>query len=340
VDPSSENQIIVDRKVLTADYLPNKMVHRDSERKQIASNLEPLLEGKSPIDMLVYGDPGTGKTAMSRYVIDELRKHEPQLKYAYINCFKHSTKFDIFYTLLNNLGHKMVHRQGTPTDEIVQKLEEVASKNKIVIVVDEVDQLTEDEVLYELSRFTRAGLIMIANQQTVFHDVDTRVRSRLSGRDEIRFKKYTENELNDILLDRREYGLRNNAVSKQQIRKIAIQSNGDARRAINTLRIAAQKAEQKKQKEIDEKQIKTAKPEAIKKQKQKTVEKLNNHQKILLEIIQNDNRINSTNLYEKYREKTEKPKSKRTLRRYLNKMENYNLIKSHGKGKGTAYEKL
>jgi len=336
----SEKYVIENRKVLTADYLPNKMVHRGSERKQIATNLKPILNDENPVNMLVYGNPGTGKTAMSRYVVNELKDHEPDLKYSYINCFKHSTKFDIFYNLLKDTGHEMIHRKGTPTDELVDKLERTARNNKMVIVIDEVDQLTEDEVLYELSRFTKTGLIMIANQDTVFHNLDKRVRSRLSGRDEVRFKKYSEEELTDILLDRREYGLKNDSVSKKQLTKIAASSEGDARRAINTLKLAAQKTEQKEKQKITLEEIKKAQPRAIEQEKQKSIDKINQHQKELLNIIEEEETVASSELYKKYQEKIENPKSRRTLRRYLNKMENYNLIKSDGKGKGTTYQKI
>lgn len=333
----AKNYVIESREVLTADYLPNRMVHRGSERKQIANNLEHIVENENPIDMLVYGDPGTGKTAMSRYVVNELKDHDPQLKSAYVNCFQHSTKFDIFYSLLKDVGKKMIHRKGTATDELIQEFERVARNNQLVIVVDEVDQLTEDEVLYELSRFRETGLIMIANRNTVFHNLDDRVRSRMSGRDEIRFKQYSEKELTDILIDRRKYGLKNEAISKTKLRKIAAYSNGDARRAINTLRLAANKAENREKNQITMKEIEEAKPKAVEEQKKKSIEKLHAHQKTLLKIISNDSNITSREIYQEYEKQVENPKSKRTLRRYLNKMENYNLINSQGKGKGTEY---
>lgn len=313
------------------------MVHRDSERKEIASALEPVLEGEQPRNVLVHGPPGTGKTTMAQYVVEKLKEHDSSVLSGYVNCWRHSSRFEIYYNLLNDMGEKMISRTGTPTDELVGKFEEKLRKRSIVVILDEVDQIKDEKVLYDMSRYTRTGLIMVGNQENVFYDLDGRIRSSLSSRKNVRFKKYENSELVDILADRRKWGLREDAIGDSKLRKIAARSNGDARVAINSLRIAAESAEEQAREEIIDDDVEEAIPRARKANETESLEKLNKDQEILYDIINDAEEISSRELYEIYTEKAEEPKVERTLRKYLNKMENYNLIESKGKGTGTTY---
>jgi len=132
----NKNNLIKDARVLTADYLPNKMVHRDNEREAIASNLRPILEEQPPIDMIIYGPPGTGKTCMSQYVVDELEKHSPEILSGFVDGFGQPSRFEVYYKLLRDMN-EFVTRGGTSTEELVDKFEQKARNNPIVIVLDE-----------------------------------------------------------------------------------------------------------------------------------------------------------------------------------------------------------
>ena len=85
--------------------------------------------------------------------------------------------------------------------------------------------------------------------------------------------------------------------------------------------------------QIIQKSIPTGKKET----KQKNIENLNNHQKTLYKIIKKEKTIKPGTLYKKYRKKIQEPRSNRTLRKYLEKMEHYNLITSQGKNKARKY---
>jgi len=337
LDVSFDNQIIEDARVLTADYLPNRMVHRDNERQQIARNLEPILEGQPPLDMLLYGPPGTGKTAMANYVIKQLHKHSSELESSTIDCFSQPSRFELFYNLVRDTG-EFVTRDGTSTEALIDKFEEKARRRPIVVVVDEIDQLTNEEVLFELSRFRDVGLIMISNRRDVFAHLDDRVRSRFSERDELKFSPYSNDEMSDILNDRREYGLKPEAASDKVLEAIAERSAGDARVAIGSLRIAAQKSENQDLEEIKMEVVENSMEDAIEEEQSLSLEKLNRHQRAMYDILKEENKdMKSGELFEQYREEVEDPVVKRTLRRYLKKMEDYGLIKSKGKKRGRKY---
>lgn len=331
------NAVIEDARVLREEFIPREMVHRDSQMQEIKRNLEPLLEDGSPRNMLLYGPPGTGKTTMASYVVDELQKHSSQIVSGEVNCWSYPSRFKVYYNLLKDLGVNLIHRTGTPTDELVDKFKEKVSDRNAVIVLDEVDQVEEERILYDFSREPEAGLVMIANKETALYDVDDRIRSSLEGTKEIHFPEYSTEELVDILEDRAEWGLHPDSVEAALLHRIANRADGDARVAINTLRIAAEEAESRGLDSVTPEVVEESIPEAEKQNKSKSVDKLNPHQKALYDIIQQEEEVKPSELYEQYREKVDEPKVERTLRKYLKKMDHYRLIETEGEGRWRKY---
>jgi len=90
------NTIIEDARVLTADYLPNRMVHRDPQVREIKRNLDPMLEEGGARNMLLYGPPGTGKSTMAQYVIDEMQKYSSEVISGKVNCWRYPSRFKVY----------------------------------------------------------------------------------------------------------------------------------------------------------------------------------------------------------------------------------------------------
>jgi len=312
------------------------MVHRDNQIQEIKRNLEPLLENGSPRNMLLYGPPGTGKTTMAEYVIDEMQKHSSEVIWGSVNCWRYPSRFKVYYNLLQDLGVNLIHRTGTPTDELVDKFRDKASNRKTVVVLDEVDQIEKERILYDFAR-ENVALIMIANKETALYDLDDRIRSSLEGTKEIHFPAYSQEELVDILKDRRDWSLHEDVIETSMLHRIANRAEGDARISINSLRIAAEEAESQDMERITEEIVEDSLPEAERQNKSKSLDMLNRHQKALYDIIEDEGEIKPGELYDRYEEEVENPKVERTLRKYLNKMDHYRLINTEGEGRWRKY---
>ena len=258
----SKKSIFKDKKVLTHSYFPDKILHRDKEIAQISSILAPALKYYQPSNIFIYGGVGTGKTICVRQVLNQLnnvaRENKIDIKTIYINCKLKKvadTEYRLLAQLLNEIG-VVVPDTGLPTDVLYHKFfKEIDSKERVVIIVlDEIDALVRkvgDEFLYNFTRINtelknaKISLIGITNNLIFSNNLDARVKSSL-GEEEIIFHPYNAVQLKDILEDRAEKAFKPGVVSKGILNKcaaLAAQEHGDARRALDLLRVAGEIAE-------------------------------------------------------------------------------------------------
>lgn len=138
-----------------------------------------------------------------------------------------------------------------------------------MIVFDEVDRLlckSGDDALYNLSRINsdlqkaKVCIIGISNDLKFTEYLDPRVRSSLSE-EEIIFPPYDAGQLKDILKQRAGAGFAEGAVQDGVIElcsAIAAREHGDARRAIELLRIAGELCERQSASKVATDHVKMA----------------------------------------------------------------------------------
>ncbi len=337
----SEKPIIKDIRVLTEQFIPRRIIHRNGQLQEIRDNLKPLVDGEIPRHSFLNGPPGTGKTCMALYIVDELKAEVP-ISSAYINCWSQPSRFKILYSILQSFGHNFLHRKGTPTDELIDMLKLKMRNKRAVIILDEADQLEDDKVLYDLLEMEGICLVLIANTETIFYQSDPRIRSRLHSINRIRFRPYSTLEISDILKDRIEFGLVPDSITREQIEKIGEESGGDARAALAILKSAAMDAENSGAEKILDSHIDKAVPKSKSIDMDKIIEGLNTQQKILYGIVKSSGEISASDLYEKFKkisiEKGEEEIVDRTARKYVERLEFLGLISSKGDGRWTVYK--
>lgn len=263
---------------LSIDYVPNYLPHRNKQIQKIGLILATALKGGVPSNILCYGLTGTGKTAVAKYVLEELRRKSMEtntkhLAYSYINCRTVNTHYRILARLCNDLhlSAKKVPFTGLPTDEVFQKFYDGLDKKGqlTIVILDEIDFLArnrENDVLYDLTRVgtqltnSNLRLIGISNDLRFKEMLDARVLSSLSE-EEIVFSPYTATELQDILSKRAEQAFQPNAIREGVINlcaAFAAREHGDARRAIDLLRVAGEIAERKGNNQVIEDHVRLA----------------------------------------------------------------------------------
>lgn len=331
--------MITNARVLQQEFIPGEVKHRDAEVSHLSDTLRPLSTGDGrPTPSFLYGPSGAGKTCIARYTVNQLRENIVELNHQYVNCWEKYSRFKTLYAVLDGINKTLdIHRQSTPRDELLDRLRAYDGPHYVVIL-DEVDQLQDKDVLYDLHRTPNLTLILIANREEyVFSFLDERLRSRLQSCVRIKFGQYNLSELVAILRDRAQWGLGPGVIGGDGLEKIANHAAGDARVVIGILRNATQFAVQNDHDEIRSDVIRNAVPEAIAEVRQETTERLTDDQQIIYEIITGHDGIRSGDLYDEYCTRVKNPKTQRTMRNYLTKLEQYDLIRSEGSTKDRRY---
>ncbi|MFC2143787.1 Cdc6/Cdc18 family protein [Candidatus Aenigmatarchaeota archaeon] len=335
-----ESRIIRDLNVLTEQFIPSRVIHRDGQLKLIRDDLKPILNEMNARNIFLHGRPGTGKTCMARYVVSELKEQAPILT-SYINCWECRSRFKILFNLLQDFGLKLsVHRRGQPTDELLEMLRNKIKDQHCVVILDEVDQLEDSKILYDLTNIPRISMILIANSETALHSIEPRIRSRLMSSDRIEFPSYNDSEILDILKDRVGWGLVPDTIKNQQLESIANACGGDARIAINTLRIVSEDAENQDVTSISDQFINKA-ISNITTKKQKRLEELNSHEKIIVDILRDNKNLETGELFRRFQELTEKQGIEkvvdRTFRKYMDTLVKHGFVTSSGEARWRTY---
>lgn len=265
------NSLFNNKSVLQTRYTPDSIPHRENEIKSIASILASILRGERPSNLFIYGKTGTGKTLSVQYVQDELMKKARELDvevdFQYLNCKLRKvadTEYRILAALIQQLGGS-VPATGLPTDQVWSRfLEMIDSKKQLIIfILDEIDQAVAkmgDSFLYSITRINQEltnaqiSIIGISNDVTFLENIDPRVRSSL-GEEEFVFPPYNAIQLQDILNERCSKAFKLGVIADGVVGKCAAyaaREHGDARRALDLLRIAGELCERDGKKRIEE----------------------------------------------------------------------------------------
>jgi Cdc6-like AAA superfamily ATPase len=132
--------------------------------------------------------------------------------------------------------------------------------------------------------------------------------------------------------------LRPTVIDDSQLKLISQYSRGDAKLGVLILQKAAVKAEAKRLTEIQQQLIDETVMEIQCCQTHQTMPVLNDHQRILMHILEQRRMMMSGQLYREYVANVAKPVGDRAYRKYMQQLKRLGIVKAIGKGRWKMYK--
>ena len=319
----SGKSLILNREILHFTYIPEVILHRDSEQEKVTQSLIPILKKSRPSNLLVYGKPGTGKTLVVRKVLSKIQnrveKTQFPIKLVYTNSKDETTLYGLLVSFGRQLGldEKDLPTTGLAISEVFKRLLKTINQGKlnIVFVIDEIDYLaylvskTGKDILYQLTRangrLTEGSLTLvgISNDLTFKERLDPRVISSL-GEEEIVFTSYSVEQIRKILENRIQKAFIKNAVEEPALNLCAAMAgreHGDARRAIDLMRVAGELAEREQSETVNENHIRGASQKIEENKEVTALQSYPLHEKLLIIAVMKTSGLSTGEIYTTYK---------------------------------------
>jgi len=263
-DILNRESIFIDKKTLRRGYMPPSLedvLHRDDIIKKYISCLKDALENEIPNNVFIFGKTGTGKTMLTELITNDLvktaEKNNVKILVSYINCETNNTDTGVMKQLVGPLQKELDISDKKVSNsfsayfhhycDLINDFDGVP-----IIIFDEVDKLKNPDILNQFSRvqenrYTNKNICMLGITNDLFfvEQLNTRTKSALSQQ-EIDVPPYDASQLKDILNTRASMAFKEGALGNDVIilcSALAAQEHGDARKALDLLRVAGEIAD-------------------------------------------------------------------------------------------------
>ncbi len=304
-------------EILEFDYLPDYFVHRDSQMQSLRFSLKPALRGMRPVNCLVKGPPGTGKTTAVMKVFNEMKEYTDNVVFVKVNCQMDSTRFAVVSRIYEQLVHITPPSSGVAFRRLFEKvIKYLLDANKtLVVALDDINYLFPeghaDEVMYSLLRAheqypgARISIIAIISDVGIPYSFDPRVGSVFLP-EEIAFPRYELDEVGDIIDNRIRHAFFQDVVSSEALDKVVsyVGMTGDLRIGIDLLKRSGLNAERRASRTVSVEDVEKAYEASRLLHLCRNIKSLSEHEKALLGLIARDSSLQTGELYKTFHEIT------------------------------------
>jgi len=315
--------IIKNRDILHFTYIPNIIQHRNSEQEQVTQSLLPILKHSRPSNLLVYGKPGIGKTLVVKKVLNKIQarveKSKFPIKLIYSNSKEETTLYGLLVSFGRQLGmtDKELPGTGLAISEVFKRILNNIDESTInvIFVIDEIDYLaqlvskTGKDILYQLTRANERlkqgslTLVGISNDLTFKEKLDPRVISSL-GEEEIIFTNYNRDQIYKILEERVNEAFIPNSIDEAALNlcaALAAAEHGDARRAIDLIRVAGEIAERQQSDKVTQNHVREASLKIEENKEETSLKSYPLHEKLVILAIMKAGGSSTGEIYSSYK---------------------------------------
>ena len=375
-------RLIRDRSLLDPNHVveEDRIVGRDEQLQEVTKMLRIALGDNRPPNLFLYGPSGTGKSLITKAVCKNIGRicdpRDIRFGTVEVNCQDLDTLGVAVYELASRAADEAgveveVPKHGVATKEKWDELYRIVNQNfdSVVFVLDELDMLVGrrdkqdpafSRLLYQLSRTgadeeldAYISVVAISNDTKMMESVGSRALSSFTPED-VHFDDYDANQLQAILRRRRD-AFAGGVLEDEVIplaAAFAAQTHGDARKAIDLMRVAGELAEREGDDRVREDHVRKAQDKVEKNRVLEVVRGISTQKKLCLYATAavaaetDDGTARSTTGYQVYRFLTDSIDADQYHQEtYVNKMKEmstYSLVdferRSHGPSSGMFLE--
>lgn len=315
---SWDESVFRDEHVFEIDYLPETFQHRDSQLESLKYALRPAVRGSRPLNTVIRGPPGTGKTTAVQKLFGELGG-QSDVEVVRVNCQVDSTRYAVFSRLFEGVFEYEPPSSGISFKKLFGQLTDrlVEEETVLVVALDDINYLFYEneagDTLYSLLRAheahpgTKIGVIVVSSDLSlnVIEELDTRVQSVFRP-EEIYFPRYGVDEIRSILRERAARGFHEGVIGTPELESVAERTadSGDLRVGIDLLRRAGLHAEMRASRTVTDEDVDAAYEKSKHVHLSRSLHGLGDSERALLSVLLEHDGKRAGAVYEVFHEET------------------------------------